>query len=109
MVWVWKDLELLKRPGREITKFKVNDEITFGAIGQGAFSDYVILDERAVQIKPSNLTFEQAARFLKPHTLTAYVSLVRRGELTKGETLLVHGSTGGVGMAAVQLGKYLSI
>ena len=51
-------------------------------------------------------TFEQAAAF---HTayLTAYVSLVRRGNLTKGEALLVHGSTGGVGMAAVQLGKYL--
>ena len=97
---------IIEETGEEITKFKVNDEITFGAIGQGAFSDYVVLDERAVQIKPSNLTFEQAAAFQTAY-LTAYVSLVRRGELTKGETLLVHGSTGGVGMAAVQLGKYL--
>ena len=79
---------------------------TFGALGQGAFSDYVLVDERAINPKPNNLTFEQAAAF---HTayLTAYVSLVRRGNLTKGEALLVHGSTGGVGMAAVQLGKYL--
>jgi NADPH2:quinone reductase len=37
--------------------------------------------------------------------MTAYVSLVRRGELQPGENLLVHGATGGVGMAAVQLGQ----
>jgi len=37
--------------------------------------------------------------------LTAYVGLIRRGELKQGETLLVHGASGGVGMAAVQMGK----
>jgi NADPH2:quinone reductase len=38
---------------------------------------------------------------------TAYVSLVRRGDLQPGETLLVHGATGGVGLAAVEMGKFL--
>ena len=37
--------------------------------------------------------------------MTAYVGLIRRGELKQGETLLVHGASGGVGMAAVQMGK----
>ena len=75
-------------------------------MGKGAFSEYVIVGENSVEEKPSNLNFSEAASFQTAY-LTAYVSLVRRGNLLKGENLLVHGSTGGVGMAAVQLGKYL--
>tara|TARA_B100000674_G_scaffold453448_1_gene425713 strand:+ start:15 stop:1010 length:996 start_codon:yes stop_codon:yes gene_type:complete len=92
--------------GSNINDFNISDEVTFGALGQGAFSDYVLLNHKAVYSKPTNLSFEQAAAFQTAY-LTAYVSLVRRGNLKSGETLLVHGSTGGVGMAAVQLGKYL--
>ena len=97
---------IIKKIGTSVEKFKENDEVTFGALGQGAFSDYVLVSEKSIDLKPKRLSFEQAAAFQTAY-LTAYVSLVRRGELKKGETLLVHGSTGGVGMAAVQLGKYL--
>ena len=97
---------IVKKTGNGVSKFKVGDEVTFGAMGKGAFSDFIVVDERAAELKPSNLTFEKAAAFQTAY-LTAYVSLVCRGDLKKGETLLVHGSTGGVGMAAVQLGKYL--
>jgi len=97
---------IVKKIGNGVSKFKVGDEVTFGALGKGAFSDFIVVDERAAELKPSNLTFEKAAAFQTAY-LTAYVSLVCRGDLKKGETLLVHGSTGGVGMAAVQLGKYL--
>ena len=97
---------VIENIGSNINKFNISDEVTFGALGQGAFSDYVLLNQKAVDLKPTNLSFEQAAAFQTAY-LTAYVSLVRRGNLKSGETLLVHGSTGGVGMAAVQLGKYL--
>ena len=97
---------IIEKLGSDVKGFNVSDEITFGALGQGAFSDYLILNERAIDIKPSNLSFSQAAAFQTAY-LTAYVSLVRRGNLKQGENLLVHGATGGVGMAAVQLGKYL--
>ena len=97
---------VIQQMGDGIKDFNISDEVTFGALGQGAFSDYVLVNERAIDLKPSNLSFEQAAAFQTAY-LTAYVSLVRRGNLASGETLLVHGSTGGVGMAAVQLGKYL--
>ena len=96
---------IIEKLGSDVKDFNVSDEITFGALGQGAFSDYLILNERAIDIKPSNLSFSQAAAFQTAY-LTAYVSLVRRGNLKQGENLLVHGATGGVGMAAVQLGKY---
>ncbi len=97
---------IVKKIGASVKNISVADEVTFGAVGQGAFSDYVVLNERAVSPKPKNLSFEKAAAFQTAY-LTAYVSLVRRGNLQPDETLLVHGSTGGVGMAAVQLGKYL--
>ena len=92
--------------GKAVIKVKIGDEVTFGAMGKGAFSEYVVVGENSVEAKPSNLTFAEAASFQTAY-LTAYVSLVRCGNLVKGETLLVHGSTGGVGMAAVQLGKFL--
>ena len=89
--------------GLEVSKFKIGDEVTFGSWGNGAFSDYVVVPEEGPQLKSKSLNFEEAASFQTAY-LTAYVSLVRRGNLIKGENLLVHGATGGVGMAAVQLG-----
>ena len=56
--------------------------------------------------KPSVLSFEEAAGYTTV-ALTAYVALVPRGQLEAGETLLVHGAAGGVGIAAVELGKHL--
>jgi NADPH2:quinone reductase len=53
---------------------------------------------------PEGLSFEQAAGFLMNHH-TAHFALARRGRLVAGETLLVHGAAGGVGSAAVQVGK----
>ncbi len=89
--------------GSEVSEFKKGDEVTFGSWGNGAFSDYVVVPEDGPQLKSKSLNFEEAASFQTAY-LTAYVSLVRRGDLVKGENLLVHGATGGVGMAAVQLG-----
>ena len=90
-----------KGPG--VTRFNAGDEVTFGSWGNGAFSDYVLVSENGAQLKSKSLNFEEAASFQTAY-LTAYVSLVRRAELQTGESLLVHGATGGVGMAAVQLG-----
>jgi NADPH2:quinone reductase len=97
---------VIDKIGSKVKKVKEGDEVTFGAMGKGAFSEYVVLGENSVALKPTTLNFSEAASFQTAY-LTAYVSLVRRGSLQKGENLLVHGSTGGVGMAAVQLGKYL--
>ena len=94
---------IVEEIGSEVSKFKEGDEVTFGSWGNGAFSDYVVVPEDGPQLKSKSLNYEEAASFQTAY-LTAYVSLVRRGDLLKGENLLVHGATGGVGMAAVQLG-----
>ena len=97
---------IVEEIGSEVSKFKEGDEGTFGSWGNGAFSDYVVVPEDGPQLKSKSLNFVEAASFQTAY-LTAYVSLVRRGDLLKGENLLVHGATGGVGMAAVQLGHKL--
>ena len=71
----------------------------------GGFSEAIIVSESEVKKMPENMTYAQAASYQTAY-LTAYVALFRRGDLRSGETLLVHGATGGVGMAAVDLGQY---
>lgn len=91
--------------GEGVTGFKVGDAVC-GGNKQGGFAEYAILPTTTLRHKPDNLSFEQAAAYSAAY-LTAYVALVRRGHLQRGETLLVHGASGGVGMAAVDVGKLL--
>ena len=74
--------------------------------GGGLFADGVNTAADTVQPLPATMSYEEAAAFPIAY-LTAYVGLVRRGELKGGENLLVHGATGGVGLAAMDLGKLL--
>ena len=97
---------VIQKTGNIVKDLKEGDEVTFGSWGTGAFSEFIKVPEQGVKLKPKSLDFAQAASFQTAY-LTAYVSLVRRGEVIKGDTVLVHGATGGVGMAAVQLAKHL--
>lgn len=91
--------------GPGVDAFAIGDEVCGGA-RFGGFAEYAVLPAAGLQNKPSNMSFKQAASYSAAY-LTAYVSLVRRGRLQAGETLLVHGASGGVGMAAVDVGKLL--
>ncbi len=70
----------------------------------GAFAEILKAPAATCFPIPEGLSFEQAAGFLMNHH-TAHFALARRGRLVAGETLLVHGAAGGVGSAAVQVGK----
>ncbi|MEQ9505967.1 MAG: NADPH:quinone oxidoreductase family protein [Hyphomonas sp.] len=72
----------------------------------GAFSEYAVVPAAALRAKPDAISFAAAASYGAAY-LTAYVALVRRGNLQVGETLLVHGASGGVGLAAVDVGRLL--
>lgn len=72
----------------------------------GGFAEKINVPVGGVVAKPSAMTYAEAASY-KTAYLTAWVALTCRGHLRPGETLLVHGATGGVGMAAVDLGKHL--
>lgn len=72
----------------------------------GGFADLVVADEAAVRPKPAHLSYAEAASVGTAY-LTAYVALVRLGALAASEWVLVHGASGGVGLAAVDLAHAL--
>jgi NADPH2:quinone reductase len=93
--------------GEGVTAWKAGDAVVGGA-RIGGFSDYAICMAAALRPKPDRMSFSEAAAFGTAY-LTAYVSLVRRAQAEPGEWLLVHGAAGGVGLAAVDLGKALGL
>lgn len=77
-----------------------------GGAKTGAFASYAICPAANLQPIPQSLSFPLAAAYPAAYT-TAHVSLIARGRLQPGETLLVHGASGGVGMAAMDVGRLL--
>jgi NADPH2:quinone reductase len=91
--------------GEGVTGLAVGDRVSFGA-RPGSFAERAVVNARAVMPAPPGFDFGQASAW-RVTALTAWVALVRRGQLAAGETLLVHGASGGTGVAAVQLGRHL--
>ncbi|MEO5492708.1 MAG: NADPH:quinone oxidoreductase family protein [Sphingomonas sp.] len=85
--------------------FAIGDAVVAGT-RLGGFAELVAVDARSVRAKPANLDFAHAASVGAAYN-TAYVSLVRLANMQPGEWVVVHGATGGVGLAAVDLAKAL--
>jgi len=90
--------------GPGVTNVAVGDGVV-GGLRTGGFAEEAIAQASAVRRIPKGMDFVAAAAYPAAY-LTAYVALVRRGNLQAGETLLVHGAAGGVGLAAVDLGLH---
>lgn len=93
--------------GKNITQFKVGDEVMgdLSDCGLGGFAQYAIAQENILVIKPANISFENAAAMPVAST-TALHGLRNKGNIQKGQTVLIVGSSGGVGTFAIQLAKY---
>lgn len=89
--------------GKDVTQFRSGDEV-FGA-RSGALTEYVCVRD-AVVLKPTNVTFEQAAA-VPVAALTALQGLRDKGQLQPGQKVLINGASGGVGTFAVQIAKAL--
>lgn len=92
--------------GPGVSDWKVGDAVVAGMLSGGGLAEEVNVHEGALRRKPTPLSYGQACSFRSAY-LTAQVSLIRRADLQAGETLLVHGAAGGVGLAAVEVGKML--
>jgi NADPH:quinone reductase-like Zn-dependent oxidoreductase len=90
--------------GRNVTRFKPGDEV-FG-VARGAFAEYVCASEATLAMKPTRITFEQAAG-IGVAGLTALQGLRRVGGIHPGDMVLINGASGGIGTFAVQLAKAL--
>ena len=84
----------------DVTNVAVGDRVMV----RGGFTEEVIAVARELKRMPSTFDYAQGATFLAGHG-TAYYGLIDRAQIKPGETLLVHGAAGGVGLAAVELGK----
>jgi NADPH:quinone reductase-like Zn-dependent oxidoreductase len=91
--------------GKNVTQFKPGDDV-FGGRG-GAFAEYVCpRANRAVAIKPANVTYEQAAS-VNIAGITALQAVRDKGKVQPGQKVLINGASGGVGTFAVQIAKSL--
>lgn len=91
--------------GPGVREFGPGDKVVAG-LRTGGMADFATTPAATCRPLPGAMTYEEGAAYTTAY-LTAYVALVRRGALEAGETLLVHGAAGGVGLAAVDLGKQL--
>ncbi|MDO9460683.1 MAG: NADPH:quinone oxidoreductase family protein [Alphaproteobacteria bacterium] len=85
--------------------FKVGDRV-MAQPGVGCLAEEVCTSPMSVYAIPDNVSYEHAAGFIVTYG-TVYHAFVERGDLKRGETLLVLGAAGGVGLAAVELGKLM--
>lgn len=96
------------RVGSRVRRFKPGDEVyARPADGRiGAFAEFIAIKEDDVALKPKALTMEEAAS-IPLVGLTAWQALIERANLRKGQRVLIHAGSGGVGTFAIQLAKHV--
>lgn len=95
---------IVEKVGENITKVKAGDRVYTADSVSGTYADYVICKENQVNILPENVSFEQGAGVFVPYA-TSFRALFQKAKAKKGETVLIHGASGGVGIAAIQWAK----
>ncbi len=94
--------------GEGVKKVKPGDRVYTAKTLSGAYAEYALTDESQVYPLPQNISFAQGAGVWVPYG-TAYTALHHHAHARAGETLLIHGASGGVGLAAVQFARALGM
>ena len=95
---------VVEQVSSDVCEFKVADHVyTAGSIS-GTYAEFALCKKEQVHPLPANISFAQGAAMGTPYA-TAYRGLLQRADAKPGETVLVHGASGGVGTAAVQLAR----
>jgi NADPH2:quinone reductase len=90
--------------GAQVSEFKAGDRVYTAGSLSGTYAEFALCKKEQVHPLPANVSFAQGAAMGTPYP-TAYRGLFQRADAKPGETLLVHGASGGVGLAAVQLAR----
>jgi alcohol dehydrogenase len=94
--------------GSEVTRFKKGDAV-YARVDKdriGTFAEFAVVRDGAAALKPTNVTFEEAAS-LPLVALTAWQALVEIGRLGANQRVLIHAGSGGVGSVAIQLARHI--
>jgi len=96
--------------GNQVTDFKIGDEVMVDLSGSGfgGLAEYATVKASFVVAKPQNISFEEASA-IPLAGVTAFKSLKKLGTIRKGQTILIHGASGGVGYYAVQIAKAMGL
>ncbi len=101
---------IVEAVGEGVTGFKKKGDAVYACTSNqfdspgGALADYVLAEASSAALKPSKLSFAEAA-VVPLVTITAWQALIDRAKLQKDQNVLIHGAAGGVGHAAVQIAK----
>lgn len=89
---------IVEKTGAKVTKFKVGDPVFafFTLASQGGYAEFVIAKESEAALKPKPVTYAQAAAVGAAGS-TAWQALIETAKLSAGQTILIHGGSGGVG------------
>lgn len=90
--------------GEDVTKYEPGDRVYTADSLTGTYAEYAICSENQLGHLPDNVSFEQGAGVWTPYA-TSYRGLFQKARAKRGETVLIHGASGGVGIAAVQWAK----
>jgi len=90
--------------GKDVTRFKPGDRVYLAGSLSGTYAELALCEAWAVFPLPANVSFAQGAAMHVPYA-TAFRALFHRAHARGGETVLIHGASGGVGIAAVQLAR----
>ena len=94
--------------GEGVKKVRANDRVYTGRTASGSYAEYALALEEEVHSLPGKVDFKQGAGIWVPYG-TAYHALYHQAKAHASETVLVHGASGGVGIAAVQIGRAMGL
>ncbi|PZR72813.1 MAG: NADPH:quinone reductase [Chthoniobacterales bacterium] len=95
---------IVEKTGAKMTRLKVGDAVYGYALFGGGWAEHMVLADFEATLKPKSLTFTEAAA-VPLAALTAWQALVDAAKLSAGQTVLIHGGSGGVGGFAIQIAK----
>lgn len=97
---------VVEKTGSKITKLKKGDAIYayLSLRNNGGYAEYAVANEKEAAVKPASISFAEAAA-VPIVALTAWQALVDSAKLSAGQSVLIHGGSGGVGMFAIQIAK----